>query len=132
MSKFPDAEKLYNVMRDVFGTVLEQNPKAFDDMLRQRLTVRFKVSQPNSEVTIDGKLRPPKMTYGAFNGRPDIELELTGDVLDQLFKHEISAQKAVMNGTIKFKGNPLKLQGMLNVLKACNPVYPDALKKNGL
>jgi alkyl sulfatase BDS1-like metallo-beta-lactamase superfamily hydrolase len=132
MPKFPDTEKLYAVMRDLFGTVLEQNPKAFDDMLRQRLTVRFKISQPSGEVIIDGKTRPPKFTYGAFNGRPDIDLELTGDVLDQLLKHEISAQKSVMDGTVKFKGNPLKLQGMLNVLKASNPVYPDALKKNGL
>ncbi|OQY90539.1 MAG: hypothetical protein B6D41_09715 [Chloroflexi bacterium UTCFX4] len=132
MPVFQNAEKMYAVMRDVFGTVLEKNPKAFDDMLKNRLTVRFKVSQPAAEVTLDGKTRPPKFTFGAFSGRPDIDLELSGDVLDKLLKHEISAQKSVMDGTIKFKGNPLKLQGMLNVLKASNAVYPDALKKNGL
>ena len=132
MPVFKDADIMYAVMLDMFGTVIEKNPKAFEDMLKNRLTVRFKVSQPSGEVTIDGKTRPPKMTYGAFSGRPDIDLELTGDVLDKLLKHEISAQKAVMDGTIKFKGNPLKLTGMLNVLKASNTVYPEALKKNGL
>lgn len=132
MPIFQDAEKMYAVLRDMFGAVAEQNPKAFDDMVKNRLTVRFKVSQPTGEVTIDGKTRPPKLTYGAFSGRPDIDLELTGDVLDKLLKHEISAQKSVMDGTIKFKGNPLKLNAMLNVLKASNAFYPDALKKNGL
>jgi alkyl sulfatase BDS1-like metallo-beta-lactamase superfamily hydrolase len=132
MPIFKDAEKMYAVMRDMFGAVAEKNPKAFDDMVKNRLTVRFKVNQPNGEVTIDGKTRPPKMTYGAYSGRPDIDLDLTGDVLDKLLKHEISAQKSVMDGTIKFKGNPLKLNAMLAVLKASNAFYPDALKKNGL
>lgn len=128
MPIFSNTDTLYAVMRDMFTQVAEKNPKAFDDMIKSRLTVRFKVNQPNGEITIDGKTRPPKFTYGAFSGRPDIDLDLTGDVLDKLLKHEISAQKAVMDGTIKFKGNPLKLQGMLSVLKASNAVYPDAYK----
>lgn len=132
MAVFKDAETMYAVMRDMFGEVAAKNPKAFDEMVKNRLTVRFKVSQPTGEVTVDGKTRPPKMTYGAFGGRPDIDLDLTGDVLDKLLKHEISAQKSVMDGTIKFKGNPLKLNAMLTVLKASNAFYPDALKKNGL
>ncbi len=132
MPVFQDPEKMYAVMRDMFGAVAESSPKSFDDMVKNRLTVRFKVSQPSGEITIDGKTRPPKMTYGTFSGRPDIDLELTGDVLDKLLKHEISAQKSVMEGTIKFKGNPLKLNAMLSVLKASNAFYPEALKKNGL
>lgn len=132
MAVFKDADTMYAVMRDMFGAVADKNPKAFDEMVKNRLTVRFKVSQPTGEVTIDGKTRPPKMTYGAFSGRPDIDLDLTGDVLDKLLKHEISAQKSVMDGTVKFKGNPLKLNAMLTVLKASNAFYRDALKKNGL
>lgn len=132
MAVFKDADTMYAVMRDMFGAVADKNPKAFDEMVKNRLTVRFKVSQPTGEVTIDGKTRPPKMTYGAFSGRPDIDLDLTGDVLDKLLKHEISAQKSVVDGTVKFKGNPLKLNAMLTVLKASNAFYPDALKKNGL
>jgi hypothetical protein len=132
MAVFKDTETMYAVMRDMFGAVAEKSPKSFDDVVKSRLTVRFKVSQPSGEITIDGKTRPPKMTYGTFTGRPDIDLELTGDVLDKLLKHEISAQKSVMDGTIKFKGNPLKLNGMLSVLKASNEFYPDARKKNGM
>jgi len=41
-----------------------------------------------------------QFTYGAFGGRSDIDLELTGDVLDKLLKHEISAQKSVMDGIL--------------------------------
>ncbi len=132
MPVFQNAEIMYAVLRDLFSAVAKENPKAFDEMVKNRLTVRFQVSQPSGQVTLDGKTRPPKFTYGAFSGRPDIDLNLTGDVLDKLLKHEISAQKSVMDGTIKFKGNPLKLNAMLNVLKACNAFYPDALKKNGL
>jgi hypothetical protein len=132
MAKFSDAETLYGVMRDLFGQVAEKNPQAFDDMVKARLTVRFKVNQPTAEITIDGKTRPPKLTYGAFSGRPDIDLDLTGENLDKLLKHEISAQKAVMNGTIKFKGNPMKLSAMLNVLKAINAIYPGVLKAHNI
>jgi len=39
----------------------------------------------------------------------------TGDNLDKLLSHQISATKAVTDGTIKFKGNPLKLQAMLGI-----------------
>jgi hypothetical protein len=132
MPVFVDADTMYAVLRDLFGQVTENDPKAFDELIKSRLTARFRVSQPSGEVTIDGKTRPPKFTYGAFPGRPDIDLEVTGDVLDRLLKHELSAQKSVMDGTIKFKGNPLKLQGLLNVLKASNALYPQVLKAHNL
>jgi hypothetical protein len=132
MAKFSDAETLYGVMRDMFAKVAEQNPKAFDEMIKARLTVRFKVNQPSAEITVDGKSRPPKMTYGTFSGRPDIDLDLTGDNLDKLLSHQISATKAVTDGTIKFKGNPLKLRAMLDVIKAGNTVYADVLKAHKL
>jgi hypothetical protein len=127
---YKDSDTLYAVMRGMFGRVADTNPKAFDEMIKARLTVRFKVTQPTAEFTIDGKLRPAKLTYGAFSGRPEIDLELTGDNLDRLLKHELSATKAVTDGTIKFKGNPLKLRAMLDVIKAGNVVYADALKEN--
>ncbi len=128
MPKFSDAEAVYGVMRDMFARVTEQDPKAFDEMMKSRLTVRFKVSQPNAEITVDGKARPPKITYGTYNGRPDIDLDLTGDNLDRLLSHQISATKAVTDGTIKFKGNILKLKSLLPVIKAGNAVYRDVLK----
>lgn len=132
MAKFADADALYGVMRDMFAQVTEKNPKAFDEMIKARLTVRFKVNTPSAEITVDGKVRPAKITYGAFTGRPDIDLDLTGDNLDRLLNHQISATKAVTDGTIKFKGNPLKLKAMLDVIKAGNAVYPDVLKKHNL
>lgn len=132
MAKFEDADALYGVMRDMFAQVAEKNPKAFDEMIKARLTVRFKVNSPTAEITVDGKMRPPKITYGAFTGRPDIDLELTGDNLDRLLSHQISATKAVTDGTIKFKGNPLKLKALLDVIKAGNAVYGDVLKKHNL
>lgn len=127
MPKFSDAETLYGVMRDMFAQVAEKNPKAFDEMVKARLTVRFKVKTPAAEITVDGKTRPPKMTYGTYPGRPDMDLDLTGDNLDKLLSHQISATKAVTDGTIKFKGNPLKLKAMLEVIKAGNAVYGDVL-----
>lgn len=132
MPKFSDAEVVYSVMRDMFARVAAQEPKAFDEMIKSRLTVRFKVSQPNAEITVDGKSRPPKMTYGAYSGRPDIDLDLTGDNLDKLLSHQISATKAVTDGTIKFKGNILKLKSLLPVIKAGNAVYADVLKAHKL
>lgn len=132
MPKFSDTETLYSVMRDMFAQVAEKNPKAFDPMVKARLTVRFQVTAPSGEITVDGKTRPPKMTYGAFSGRPDIDLTMTGDNLDKLLSHQISATKAVTDGTIKFKGNPLKLQAMLDVIKAGNAVYGDVLKAHKL
>lgn len=132
MPKFSDAETLYNVMRDMFAKVAENDPKVFDKMIQARLTVRFRVTAPDAEFTVDGKSRPPKLTYGAFTGRPDIDLQLTGDNLDKLLSHQISATKAVTDGTIKFKGNPLKLQAMLGVIKAGNAVYADILKTHKL
>lgn len=132
MPKFSDAEKLYDVMRDMFARVAAQDPKAFDEMVKARLTVRFQVNQPSGEITVDGKTRPPKLTYGAYSGRPDIDLDLTGDNLDKLLSHQISATKSVTDGTIKFKGNILKLKALLPVIKAGNAVYADVLKAHQL
>jgi hypothetical protein len=132
MPKFATVDAMYGVMRDMLARVMETNPKAFDEMVKSRLTVRFQVNGPAGEFTIDGKSRPPKITYGAFPGRPDMDLNLTGDNLDRLLSHQISATKAVTDGTIKFKGNPLKLKALLDVIKAGNAVYADVLAANKL
>ena len=129
MPVFKDADILYAVMREMFTQAAEKDPKAFDETINNRLTVRFKIIAPAAEFTLDGKARPAKMTYGVFSGRSDIDLALTGDNLDRLLKHEISATKAVTDGTIKFKGNPLKLRALLDVIKACGAVYSAATKK---
>lgn len=131
MSVFKDAEAMYAIMRETFGRVAQSHPEALDPMTKARLTVRFRTVEPGGEFTIDGKTRPSKMTYGPFTGRPDIDLQLTGDNLDKLMRHELSATKAVTNGTIKFKGNPLKLTALLEVLKAASPIYLEVLKERG-
>jgi hypothetical protein len=123
MPVFKNDEHVYTVMRHILNDIAQHNPGAFDETVKNRLTVHFKLSAPPAEFTIDGKSRPPKLTYGAGGGRPDIDLDLNGDNLDRLLKHEISASKAVTDGTIKFKGNPFKLRALLDVIKACNPVY---------
>jgi alkyl sulfatase BDS1-like metallo-beta-lactamase superfamily hydrolase len=125
MAVFKDAEALYAVMRDLFEEVARTAPKAFDELIRARLTVRFRVNNPTGEITIDGKTRPMRMTYGVFGGRPDMDLDLTGDNLDRLLRHDISATKAVTDGTIKFKGNPLKLKALLAVIKVASAIYPN-------
>ena len=123
MPVFASDEQLYSVMRQLLDEVAQHNPAAFAELVKNRLTVRFKVSAPPAEFSIDGKSRPPKLTCGAGGGRPEIDLALGGDDLDRLLKHTISATKAVTDGTIKFKGNPFKLRALLDVIKACNPVY---------
>lgn len=125
MAVFKDAEALYTVMRDLFDEVARTDPKAFDELMRARLTVRFRVNNPTGEIALDGKTRPTRMTYGVFSGRPDMDLDLTGDNLDRLLRHDISATKAVTDGTIKFKGNPLKLRALLAVIKAASAIYPN-------
>lgn len=131
MPVFKDVESLYAILRETFGRVAQSNPAAFDQMTRARLTVRFRTLEPKGELTIDGKTRPAQLIYGPFAGRPDIDLDLTGDNLDRLLRHELSATKAVTDGTIKFKGNPLKLRALLDVIKAANPVYMDVVKTPG-
>jgi alkyl sulfatase BDS1-like metallo-beta-lactamase superfamily hydrolase len=123
MPVFKNADTLYAVMRRVLDEVAAKNADAFAEMIKNRLTVRFKMTEPAGEFTIDGKARPPKMTYGTPAGHPDIDLDLCGDDLDRLLKHEISATQAVTDGTIKFKGNPFKLRALLDVIKAGSVVY---------
>jgi SCP-2 sterol transfer family len=123
MPVFKNADALYAVMRETLGQVADKYPQAFDETVRSRLTARFNTSAPAAEFTIDGKTRPTQVTYGAYAGRPDIDLDLSGDDLDRLLRREISASSAVTDGTIKFKGNSFKLRVLLDVIKAASAVY---------
>lgn len=123
MAAFESAQALYAVMATVLAEVTARSPEAFATMIKDRLTVRFITIAPAAEFTIDGKVRPPRLSCGTPGARPEIVLQLSGDDLDRLLRHEISASKAVADGTIGFKGNPFKMRALLDVIKAANVVY---------
>lgn len=132
MSIFKDADELYRVMQELFEQLEAKQPAAFGGLYKQRMTVRFRCTAPTGEITIEAKVKPTRMTYGPFNGRPDIDLDLSADNLHRLLMHELSTKKAVTDGTIKFKGNPFKLTPLLELIKAGRELYPQIAQRHNL
>jgi hypothetical protein len=132
MAVYKDAETFYTVMKDLFDQLQAEEPAAFDKLIKQKMSVRFRCAAPAAQVTIDAKTRPPRMTYGAFAGRPDLDVDMTADTLHQLLTHELSTKKAVSDGKVKIKGNPFKMSAMLDVIQSGRHFYPALLKKHKL
>jgi hypothetical protein len=98
-------------------------------VLKNRLSVKFKLTGPTAEVVLDGRQRRVQLAFGPTAGRPDLEAELATDTLHQLLLDELSIKKAMAQGLIRVRGPAWKLSVLIDVIKAGRRFYPDIVKR---
>jgi hypothetical protein len=125
MPVFAHPEALYAVLRPTFEQVQALAPDCFRGLLAARLSVRLKSVHPATEVLLDGRQAPIKVSFGPSPGRADLEAELSADHLHLLLMDELSIKKAMANRQIRVRGPAWKLSVLIDIIKAARRFYPD-------
>lgn len=115
---------MYEAMRALFSQLEARSPAALAGLLQERLSLRFKCTDPAAEITLDGHKRPVQISYGPAAGRPDLDLEMPADVLHNILLDELSMKKAMGSGRIRVHGPAWKLKVMIDIVKAGRTIYP--------
>jgi hypothetical protein len=132
MPFYQNTEQIYRATQDLFARIGQNNPHASDGIVKARLIIRLRTSDPEAEITLDGRHPPLKSHFGGSTLHPDLDIHLAADTLHRILLGELSLGKALSGGLLKVKGPILKTLPLADLFHQGQRYYPDVLKAQGL
>ncbi len=132
MAFYSDADQLYACIQGLFDRLQAQDPGATDAVLASRLVIRLRCTEPNAEITINGRQRPVQTAFGPSRLRPTLGIELATDTLHRIMLGEQSMKKALANGLLKVHGPVWKAMALADLFRRGQALYPQVLYEQGL
>jgi hypothetical protein len=129
MPVYANSDQLYGLMQALFTRIGEVDPSAAQTVSNSKLILRMRTSSPVTEVIFNGRQNPLKIIYGASSLRPDIELEISADLLHGILLEEITMRSALSTGKLKLRGPIWKAFVFENIFHAGQAIYPQLLRE---
>ena len=131
MPVFKDAEQLYDVLGALF-TRLKDDPQVGPSVAKSGLVIRFKYTEPDSEVTIDASKTPVELCFGPCGRTPTVDMSMKADIAHQFWLGKVNLVSALTRGTMVAKGPIPAVMKLLPVITPAYKMYPEILKAKGL
>lgn len=132
MAFYADADQFYTCTKALFARIEEHEPGAADAILASRLVIRLRCTEPDAELTINGRQRPVQITFGPSRLRPTLDIELPADTLHRIMQGEVSLKKALANGRLKVFGPVWKATALADLFHRGRLLYSEVLREQGL
>jgi len=131
MAVYVDSEQLYTNVEALFTLIAEKNPGAADAVLASRLVIHLRCTEPDAEITINGRRRPLETTYGPTRLRPTFEIELTANTLHAILLGELGLAKAVTNGLVEVRGPVWRVKALADLFHQAQELYLQVHQEQG-
>jgi hypothetical protein len=107
-------------------------PDPVDALASSHMVIRINLTDPDSHITINGRKRPVTIDYGQPNGRADLEIGMTADVLHLILLNEYSIKRGFSNGELKVRGPIWKALSFAEIFKKGRTYYSQVVGDQGL
>jgi putative sterol carrier protein len=114
-------EALFTRMFDRIGT---DDPDGMDELVEQKMVIRFRVREPDVELWIDGRSKPVQTSFGAQELVASLTADLTANSLHELLLRTLPRGRAILFGKLKVEGSKSKAMKLESLLHAMQAVYP--------
>lgn len=131
MPVFKDAEQLYDCIGGVLD-YLRTDETVSVAFRKSGLVIRFKYSDPDSEITLDGSQDPITLTCGPCDRAPTVDMTMSADTAHQFWLGKVNLVAALTRGAMKAKGPIPAIMKLLPVITPAYKKYPDILREKGL
>jgi len=132
MPFYSDTELLYSATRVLFARISQGDSHAADGVLKARMVIRMRTSDPEGELVLDGRQPPLKTSFGSTTLRPELDIQMAADTLHRILLGELALGKAFSGGLLKIKGPILKTLPLADLFHQGQRYYPDVLRELGL
>lgn len=122
---YADAEQFEHVFTRLFERIAEDDPNGMDSLVKKRMVIRFRVTDPDVDLWVDGRSRPVTTAFGAQDLKPTLSAQLTADTLHELLLGTLPLGKGLSGGRLKVKGSIFKAMKLEDLLHSCQTVYPE-------
>jgi hypothetical protein len=128
MPFFKDPDQIYTIMKALFERMSGITPDPVNALSSSRMLVRIKLTEPEANITINGRARPVSIDYGSTNGRADLEIAMKAETLHQILLDEYSIRQGFSNGELKVRGPIWKALSFADIFQKGRAYYPQVLK----
>ncbi|MFZ5646071.1 MAG: SCP2 sterol-binding domain-containing protein [Bacillota bacterium] len=134
MGVFKDADELYKCiggMMEEARTHSQMGPK----IKSSGLIIKFKYSDPESEITIDAAKPEEGYYYNVLFGPnemdPKVIMTMSADIAHKFWLGKVNLTAALTRGQMKAKGPIQEILKLLPAIKPAYTLYPEYLRKIG-
>ncbi len=132
MPVYANADTFYPIIKEVFARIEKDSPHAINGLMKSKLIVRFKLTHPIAEITLNGRRATFQATYGPSKVLADLEAHFTGDTLHKIFMGDWTLAHALNIGQLRINGPMLRALELAELFQAAKIHYPAVLKERGL
>jgi hypothetical protein len=131
MAFFSTSQQLYSTLQILFERMNNHVPNPLEALYASRLIIRFKLTDPSAEITVNGRIQPVKVYYGKSAALPDLGVELSADTLHQILMDELSLRVSLAQRQMKVTGPIWKTSLLADILHEGRKLYPHIIQENG-
>lgn len=128
MTIFADEAQFTRVMQALFARMETENPQAADGMVKAKLCVQLRCTDPVAVLLFDGRKRPLTITYHATDTKPDLDVDVTCDALHYILLGELRLSKAVGSKQLKPNGPVWKVTPLADLFHQAQKIYPEVAR----
>ncbi len=132
MPFYTDAQQIYTVMQALFESMRNITPNPVDALVSSHMLIRLNLTDPDAYITINGRQHPVQIDYGKANGRADMEIGMTAEMLHLILSDEYSIKQGFSNGELKLRGPIWKALSFAGIFQEGRTCYPQVLQDQGL
>ncbi len=123
MPVYQNPEQFYAILDEGFRR-MAADPQALTDFQRRRMLVTLQTTDPETLIVFDGRVNPVQVSYGQVNGRADLGLKMSTDLLHQILMEEASVKQSFLSGAVQVSGNVFRALQLADLFHQIQRVYP--------
>ena len=129
MAIYRDSDQLYTCAEAFFNRLRETYPQAEDAVKKAKTLIQVNCADPDVMFLINGRRDPVEIVYGPNRIRPEVNVEMSSDILHKILTGELSLPRAAATRQLKVKGPVWKTFPLAELFEKGQEIYPDILKE---
>lgn len=121
---FANADQIHAVFTRMFDEINAGDPHALAKLERKKMVVCFNLTDPETQLWVDGRRSPVEPTFGTQDLRASLTVTTTGDDLHEVLLGTLPLGKAVSSRRLKPSGSIFKAMQLEDLLHQCQKYYP--------
>ena len=119
---YRDAEQFEGLFTTMFAEIADDD--GMDTLVAEQMVIRFRLSDPDVELWVDGRSRPVGASFGPQDLPASFTGELSADSMHELLLGTLPLGRAILFRKLKVRGSKSKAMQLEPLLHAMQAVYP--------
>ena len=124
MPVYHNSDRLQTNLEQLFDQVASEDGEAVDSLVKSRLIIGIKTTEPQVEILVNGRKTPVDVSFNNRKLRPDLDITLSADVLHAILMGDISLKAAFTRGKLMIRGPFLKTFALEGLFRRGQELYP--------